>query len=328
MRKVCFVIMSILFCFGVLYSGISQAAEKYPVKPIQFIMPTEAGADADLISRPALAKVSQILGQPIMIVNKPGGGGSIGFREVLRAKPDGYTMGWGANNLISNRLQGISNFDHRNFIPLGPFAIYFPVVVAATNTQRPFKTIQEVITFAKANPDGVSMAVSGIGQNWWVAAMDFVRGTGVKINMIPQPGVGAMSMAQVAGGQTDLAIVALGSAKTMVDSGRVRLLASLGEKRAAAPYDQIPTMRELGYDVSYESLNFAMAPQEVPKHIIDMWVKAMKTAVSEPAYVKFCTERNARWAYMTPEEINAYFEKREPVIREIMVKAGILKEAN
>lgn len=328
MRKACFVIVSILFCFGVFHSGVSQAAEKYPVKPIEFIVPMEAGSDGDTISRPAMAKVSQILGQPIMFVNKPGGGSSIGYRETLRAKPDGYTMGWGSATLISNKLQGISNFDYHDFIPLGPFATYFPVVVASTKSKHTFKTIQEVLSFAKANPNEVSMATAGIGQNWWVAAMDFVRGTGVQINMIPQPGTGAMCMAQVAGGHTDLTIVALGAAKSMVESGMVRLLVSLGEKRAAAPFNQTPTMRELGYDVGYESLNFAMAPPKVPKDIVDLWVKALKTAVSDPAYVKFCTERNARWEYMTPEQITAAFDKRKVVVREIMAKSGILKEAN
>jgi tripartite-type tricarboxylate transporter receptor subunit TctC len=319
--------LAVLICCNCFIWGIAQAAEKYPVRPIEFIVPMEAGSDGDTISRPAMAKVSQILGQPIMFVNKPGGGSSIGYRETLRAKPDGYTMGWGSATLISNKLQGISNFDYRDFIPLGPFATYFPVVVASTNSKHTFKTIQEVISFAKANPNEITMAVAGIGQNWWVAAMDFVRGTGVQINMIPQPGTGAMCMAQVAGGHTDLTIVALGAAKGMVDSGQVRLLVSLGEKRAAAPYDKISTMRELGYDVAYESLNFAMAPPKVPKEIVDIWVKALKTAVSEPAYVKFCTERNARWEYMTPEQITTAFDKRREVVREIMAKSGILKEA-
>lgn len=321
------IILGVLICCGFFLWGIAAAAEKYPNKPIEFIVGVEAGADGDAISRPAIANVSKILGQPIMIVNKPGAANSIGYRDLLRARPDGYTMGWGSNTLVSNKLQGISNFDYHEFIPLGPFATYFPVVVASTKTSRPFKTIQEVIAFAKANPNQVSMATGGIGMNWWVAAMDFARGTGIQINMIPQPGSGAMCMTQVAGGHTDLTVVALGSAKSMVDGGQVRLLASLGEKRAAPPYDQIPTMRELGYDAAYESLNFAMAPPKTPKDIVDTWVKALKTAVSDPAYVKYCTERNARWEYLTPDQITAQFDKRKPVVQEIMAKAGILKEA-
>jgi tripartite-type tricarboxylate transporter receptor subunit TctC len=316
-----------LICCGCLLLGIAQAAEKYPVKPIEFIVGLEAGGDGDAISRPAIANVSKILGQPIMFVNKPGAGSSIGYREVLRAKPDGYTMGWSSATVLTNNLQGISNFDYHDFIPLGPFATYFPVVVAATNTKRPFKTMQEVLAFAKAHPNEVSMAVPGIGQSWWIAAQDLVRVAGIEINMIPQPGAGAMVMTQVAGGHTDLGIAALGAAKGMVDSGQVRLLASLGEKRPAPPYEQIPTLRELGYDTAYESLNYAMAPPKTPKAIVDIWVAAMKTAVTDPAYIKFCTERNTRWEYMTPEQITATYDKRKVIVREIMAKAGILKEA-
>ena len=327
MRRLFLVILNILFCFGSVHLGILQAAEKYPVKPIDFIVPLEAGSDGDVIARPVMQKVSQILGQPVMIVNKPGAGSSIGYREVYRAKPDGYTIGWGSATLISNKLQGISPIDYHDFTMLGTFATYFPVIVAATNSKRPFKTIQEVMSYAKAHPGEVSMATGGIGQNWWVASMSFLKGTGLEINIIPQPGTGAMSMTQVAGGHTDLACVGLGSAKSMVDGGQVRLLVNLGEERAPAPYDKVPTMKELGFDVSYESTNFAMGPPKMAKDVVDILVKAIKQAVHEPDYVKYCTERNARWEYIPPEKMVPLFDKRRIVVREIMSKAGILKES-
>ncbi len=327
MRRWFLIILSLLFCFDYVCAGILQAADKYPVKPIEFIVPLEAGSDGDIITRPVTQQVSQILGQPVIIVNKPGAGSSIGYREVHRAKPDGYTLGWGSATLISNKLQGISPIDYHDFTMLGTFATYFPVIVAATNTKRPFKTIQEVITYAKAHPGEVSMATGGIGQNWWVAAMSFFKGTGIEVNTIPQPGTGAMSMTQVAGGHTDLACVGLGAAKSMVDSGQVRLLVNLGEERAAAPYDKIPTMKELGYDVSYESTNFAMGPPKMSKDLVDILVKSIKQAVDDPGYKKFCAERNARWEYIPPENMVSIFDKRRTVVREIMLKAGILKEA-
>ncbi len=327
MKTLFIVILNILFCFGSVHFGVLPAAEKYPVKPIDFIVPLEAGSDGDVITRPVVQKVSQILGQPMMIVNKPGAGSSIGYREVHKAKPDGYTIGWGSATLISNKLQGIFPFDYHDFTMLGTFATYFPVIVAATNTKRPFKTIQEVISFAKAHPGEVSMATGGIGQNWWVAAMSFLKGTGVEMNIIPQPGTGAMSMTQVAGGHTDLACVAMGAAKSMVESGQVRLLINLGEERSPAPYDKIQTMKELGYDVSYESTNFAMGPPKMSKDVVEILVKAFKQAVNDPGYVKFCTERNARWEYIPPEKMVPIFDKRRVVVREIMSKAGILKEA-
>ena len=327
MRRLLIVILNILFCFGSAHFGMVRAAEKYPVKPVDFIVPLEAGSDGDVISRPVMQKVSEILGHPVMIVNKPGAGSSIGYREVYRAKPDGYTIGWGSATLISNKMQGISPLDYHDFTMLGSFATYFPVIVAATNSKRPFKTIQEVMSYAKAHPGEVSVATGGIGQNWWVATMSFLKGTGLDINTIPQPGTGAMSMAPVAGGHTDLAVVGLGAAKSMLDGGQVRLLVNLGEERAPAPYDKISTMKELGYEVSYESTNFAMGPPKMPKEVVDILVKAIKQAVNEPDYVKYCTERNARWEYIPPEKMVPLFDKRRIVVREIMSKAGILKES-
>jgi tripartite-type tricarboxylate transporter receptor subunit TctC len=319
--------LSVLFCFGFIVPGAAGAAEKFPVKPIEFIVPLEAGSDGDVITRPVTQKVSQILGQPVMIVNKPGAGSSIGYREVHRAKPDGYTIGWGSATLISNKLQGISPLDYHDFTMLGTFATYFPVIVASTATKRPFKTIQEVISYAKAHPGDISMSTSNIGGNWWVASMAFMKGTGTDINIIPQPGAGALSMAQVAGGHTDLACVGLGSAKSMVDSGQVRLLVNLGEERSPAPYDKTPTMKELGFDVGYESTNFAMGPPRLAKDAYEILVKAIQQAVHEPDYMKFCSERNARWVYIPPEKMVSVFDKRREIVREIMSKAGILKEA-
>ncbi len=327
MNKWFLVALPILWSLAPAHPAAVEAGEKYPVKPIEFIVPLEAGSDGDVITRPVTQKVSQILGQPVMIVNKPGAGSSIGYRETHRAKPDGYTIGWGSATLISNKMQGISPLDYHDFTMLGSFATYFPVIVAATNTKRPFKTIQEVITYAKAHPGEVTMATGGIGQNWWVAAMAFFKGAGVEINAIPQPGTGAMSMTQVAGGHTDLATVGLGAAKSMVDSGQVRLLVNLGDGRAAPPYDKVPTMKELGYDVSYESTNFAMGPPKMPKDVVETLVKAFKQAVHEPEYQKFCADRNARWEYIQPESMVPNLDKRREVVREILLKAGIMKEA-
>jgi tripartite-type tricarboxylate transporter receptor subunit TctC len=154
MKKLFAIVLSVLFWFVFIALGALDAAEKFPVKPIEFIVPLEAGSDGDVIARPVMQKVSQILGHPVMIVNKPGAGSSIGYREVHRSKPDGYTIGWGSATLISNKLQGISPLDYHDFTMLGTFATYFPVIVASTSTKRPFKTIQEVISFAKAHPGG------------------------------------------------------------------------------------------------------------------------------------------------------------------------------
>jgi putative tricarboxylic transport membrane protein len=327
MKQLLIAIAGISLCSAVVGSESAQAAEKYPVKPITCIVGVEAGADGDVLVRPVMQRVSKMLGQPIVIVNKPGGGSSIAYREIHGAKPDGYTIGWGSATIITNKLQGVSPLDYHDFTQLGAYTTFFPIVIASTKSKIRFNTIQEAIAYAKANPGKVTMSTAGVGQSWWVAAMSFIGGTGINVNAIPQPGAGAMTVAQVAGGHAELGVAALGSAKSMVEGGQVKFLATLGEGRAPAPYDKVPTVKELGYDVSWESTNFVMGPPKLPKEIVAILADAVEKAVKDPDYVKLANETNTRWEYIAPGNIVPAFDKRRNAVREIMSKAGILKEA-
>lgn len=312
---------------GALAAPAAQAAEKYPTKPILLIVGVEAGGDGDVLVRPLADRVSKMLGQPIVVVNKPGGGSSIAYREIYNARPDGYTIGWGSATIITNKLQGVSPLDYHDFTHLGAYATFFPIVIGSTKTKLQFKTIQDAIAHAKANPGKLNMATAGVGQSWWVAAMSFLSGTGIQVNTIPQPGAGALVVTQVAGGHAELGVAALGSAKSMIEAGQVRFLATLGDGRAPPPYDKIPTVRELGYDVSWESTNFLMGPPKMPKAIVATLAAAIEKAAKDPDYVKFAIERNTRWEYIPPDQVVPRFDKRREAVREIMRKAGILKEA-
>jgi len=205
---------------------------------------------------------------------------------------------------------------------------FFPIVIASTKSKVQFNTIQEVIAHAKAHPGQINMSTAGIGQGWWVAAMSFLSGTGLNMNSIPQPGAGAMTVAQVAGGHAEIGVAALASAKGMVDSGQVKFLATLSEARAPAPYDKVPTMKELGYDVSYEGINFMMGPPNLPNEIVMVLASAIEKAAKDPEYIKNVSGRNARWEYIAPDRMVPMLDKRRVAMREIMRKAGILKEAN
>jgi tripartite-type tricarboxylate transporter receptor subunit TctC len=327
MKRFLNAIASVCLISGLFGPVAAQAADKYPAKPITCIVGVEAGGDGDVLVRPIMQRVSKMLGQPIVIVNKPGGGSSIAYREIHGAKPDGYTIGWGSATIITNKLQGVSPLDYHDFTHLGGYATFFPIVIASTKSKAPLNTIQEAIAYAKANPGKMNMSTAGVGQSWWVAAMSFLGGTGMKVNTIPQPGAGALVVAQVAGGHAELGVAAMGSAKSMVESGQVKFLATLGEARAPAPYDKIPTVKELGYDVSWESTNFVMGPPKLPKEIVAILVPAIEKAAKDPAFVKFAIERNTRWEYIAPGNVVPAFDKRRIAVREIMGKAGILKEA-
>jgi tripartite-type tricarboxylate transporter receptor subunit TctC len=318
-------IVASVFLLLVSWNGtVCYSAEAYPARPINFIVPNEAGADADVLARPLCQRVSAILGKPVVIVNKPGGGSSIGMREVHESKPDGYTIGMAHATILINKLIGNLPYDHEGFTVLGTYATFIPIVVGSTKTSRPFKTLPEAVAFGKANPGEVSIATSGVGQSWWVATLAFQEGVGVNFNIIPQPGTGAFSVAQVAGGHTDLAILALAAAKSQIDADMVKFLSVFGSKKAPG-YENVPTMKELGIDVSWESTQILLGPPKMPAPIVEKLVKAFETAANEPEYKKFVIERNAVPFYQPPAQAVAFFNEQRKVVRSVMKKAKLLK---
>ena len=317
----------ILFLILLLTSFVS-AQEKYPIRPINFIMAVEAGSDGDVLARPLMERVSRIIGQPITIVNRPGAGSSIGYREINQAKPDGYTLGWASATIITNKLQGVSPLDYNNFTHLGGYATFFPIIIGSTKSDIKFNTIQDAIAYAKANPGKLNLSTAGVGQSWWVAAQAFLTGTNLNMASIPVTGAGGAVTLMVGGGHAELGVAGLASAKALLDGGQVKFLASLSEKRAPPPYDKLPTVKELGYPVSWESTNIVIGPQGLPKEVIEKISKAIEQAAKDPEFIKFVQERDALWEYIAPENVIPKLNARQVTVKEIMAKAGLLKEAN
>ena len=309
-----------------LMDPCAQAAERYPLKPINFIVPIEAGSDGDLAARPLVEKASGALGQPVVVINKPGAGSTIGYYQIHDAKPDGYTIGMGTVTLVTNKLQGLFPCDHHDFTLLGTFYRWPPVIVASTKSKRLFKTMEEVLSIAKAHPGEVSVATAGVGQSQWIAAMAFMQSTGLKFNAIPQEGAGGITIAQVAGGHTELAVMGLGSAKSQIEAGNVRILAVLGTKRLPGKHSSVPILRELGYDVSWESFGMVIGPGKIPKDIFNKLAKAFEGAAKDPGYIRYLESRSANEFYLPAEEILPFCDDRKKLVRSIMEKAGILKD--
>jgi tripartite-type tricarboxylate transporter receptor subunit TctC len=327
MKRAMLTALVLFLAIGVaaLEKGV-QGAEKYPVKPVTFIVPNEAGADADLVARPLVEKATPVMGQPVVVVNKPGAGSTIGYWQIRDAKPDGYTIGMGTVTLVTSKVQGLFPYDYHDFSLFGTFYRWPPIIVASTKSKRPFKTMEEVISYAKSHPGEVSVATAGVGQSQWIAAMALKEGLGLNFNMIPQEGSGGITVAQVAGGHTDLAVLGLLSGKSQLDAGNIRALAVLGTKRVPGKFSNVPTLKELGYDVSWESFGIVIGPPKIPKDISDKIVKAFQVAANDKEYHKFLESRNANEFYLPPDQIVGFCDEKRKLVRSIMDKAGILKE--
>lgn len=324
--------MSCVIFFPFFLAGIlsfefpALGAEKYPVKPVTVIVPAEAGSGADLMFRKLYQKASTVLGQPIMIVNKSGAGGSMGLRELHDAKPDGYTLGAVTPIIVSNKLQGILPFDHADFAAIGTYYLTFPWIIGSKKTQQPFKTMEAAISFARANPGKVKLATSGVGYIYWITAMDFQQKTGLKFNVIPQPGTASFIVSQVAGGHADLGIGSMSAVKPLADGGVINILAFFGPKRAEG-FDDVPTLKELfGYDVGIGTFGVIVGPQKLPKEIVDKLDRAFDAAVNDPEYQKFANENNYAPLYLPPDKVVRYLDEQREIYRSALREVGLLKE--
>ena len=303
-----------------------QAAEDYPTKPITVIIPLEPGADGDIIMRPVLQKASEIIGKPVVPVNKPGGGNTIGFREIFSAKPDGYTIGISVTSLAWNKLTGLMPFDYRDFTHICLTYAGFPVIYGATKTQRPFKSIEEVIAYAKAHPGEVSMATTAVGGAYWVAANAVQDALGVTFNFVPQEGSGGLVASAAAGGHTDLGISGFSAVKPQLDAENVRLLTVVAENRLTGKYGNVPTLKDLGYDFAMGTFTGVMGPRNMPKVATEKLVKVFEMASKDPQIVNHIHQRYGNALYLPPDKLLIFLDKQREIYRKVLGKAGLLKE--
>jgi len=260
-------------------SAWSQGA--YPDKPIKFVVPYPPGGGTDVIARIVQAKFQQVLGQPILIDNRGGGGGSLGTEVVARSPSDGYTVLFTlSSHTINPAIYPKLSFDTiKDFEPVGTVASLPQILVA--NPKFPPNNVAELIKFAKERPSQVSFASVGNGSPGHLAGEMFDIRTGTKILHVPYRG-GGPAVNDVIGGQVPLLWVSIPAAAQFVKTGKLKALAVSTIKRSAA-FPDVPTMQEAGVaDFEVDSWYAMFVPAKTPKPVIDALNKALNQVLADP----------------------------------------------
>ena len=253
---------------AVLAASISSAQAEYPERTIRIVVPYTPGGTVDIFARLLGPRLTEAWGQPVVIENKPGSGGSIGAEAVSKADPDGYTLLLATNSPLTTNpvLQKNVRYDAlRDFTPI--IVAGQNSVVFVTNPSLPVKSVKDLIAYAKANPGTLSAAISGIGTTTHLALAQFNKMAGVDIVGIPHRG-GMPSLTAAIAGEVQMTVSDIVPAIPQVREGKLRALATSGAKRAGiAP--NIPTMSEeglRGFDL-VAWLAF-VGPANVPKPVV------------------------------------------------------------
>jgi len=279
-------------------------AQTFPSKPVRIVVPFGAGGVADVTARVVAQKMAQTLGQPVVIENKPGAGGITAGDAVAKAAPDGHTL------LLMSNATAVSDGLFRNlpfktlqdFAPVSTLGYFDLAVVTAANSR--FKTLAELLAFAKAHPGQLNLGSINVGSTQHLTAEMFKSAAGVQVQVVPFNGTPAVVTA-LRGGQIDAAVEIVAPVLTQIQSGALRALAVASDRRAAA-LPEVPTTREAGLPgYVARSWNALAAPARTPAPVIARLNQAVVAALNTPEVRKKLHELNVDAQPSTPQEASA-----------------------
>jgi tripartite-type tricarboxylate transporter receptor subunit TctC len=256
-------------------------AQNYPERPVRILIAFSPAGAIDILGRLIAQKLSEKWSQQVVVENRPGGSGNIGAAAAAQAAPDGYTLHFGAQTLGTNVTLSPSTTFH-------PVTSFEPIMLAATALEvfmvanaTPFKSVKEVIDFAKANPGKLNYASVGIGSSAHLATVLFSEVTGVRMQHIPYAQM-SQTYTDVFSGRTEIWFTTAGGSLPHVRSGKVRALAVNGPARSKL-LPELPTMIELGINMKDESSWYGFfAPKGTPKAIIDKVNRDLQAVLDSP----------------------------------------------
>ena len=290
-------------------------AQEYPTKPVTLIIPLSAGGSHDLTMRIVQTVSKKYLGQPIVIVNKPGGGGAVGTETVAQAEPDGYTllMGWPGSSTTLPAIMGRSK-GPEYFVPV--CLINYSSTMIVARSDLPYKTFKELLDYAKANPGKLIFGTTGVWGNSDVAWKQIAKLTGVSVKVVPYDGGGPTVIAFL-GDQIDFTAMAIAPLLPHIKSGKLRILAVLNDKREK-DWPDVPTARELGIDVVNHNWRGILAPKGTPRPIVEKLAQAFKNMAEDQSVVTMIKEKLGDGVYYKgPEEFAKYWQDEYKLHQEL-----------
>ena len=309
----------------VLLLAAPAFAQSYPDRPIRIIVPTPAGGPVDVMARLVAAALPASLGQNVVVENKPGAGNIIGSKIAAEAAPDGYTLMVSAASglIMSPMIYRNPGYDSSSFAPIGLIAETPQLLVI--NPQLPFKSVADLVAYAKANPGKLNYSTGGIGTLPHLAAELFKKTTGTNIVHVPYKG-GGPALTGVVAGEAQMTFDPLATSLQLIKSGKLRALAIAGPARSAELPD-VPTMAESGYQsFTVGAWTALLAPKGTPQAIVVKLNAAMNKALQSEPMKSTLARLGAQPRGGTPEALGDFMAsetaKWKPIVAALDLKVN------
>jgi tripartite-type tricarboxylate transporter receptor subunit TctC len=279
-----------------------------------------AGSSADVTARLLAEGMARHLGASVIVVNRPGAGGAIGYRYVAAQKPDGYSLVWNSNSISTTFHSGQLAFDYRAFDPVARVLVESPVV--AVRGDAKWKSLPDLMADAKARPGMITVGNSGIGSHTHISSVALFQAAGAKVVDVPY--AAAQTVPNLLGGHVDVLVQLPGALAAQVKSGNVRLLAVMIPSRDPALPD-VPTAKEQGVDVSLEAWRGIAVPKGTPKQTITLLENAIRLTAENPDFAKSSDKLGVRPAFMPAAEFGELIGKEDADLARLMGTIGLKK---
>jgi tripartite-type tricarboxylate transporter receptor subunit TctC len=284
--------------------------QAYPTRPVTLVSPYPPGGAADLTARPLAPALERALKQPVVIVNRTGAGGAVGTQFVAQAPADGYTLAITVFSICTipeaDRVAGRPpRFTRDQFVPIARINADPTLVIVHPST--PWKSVKALVADAKKRPNEILYVSAGPYSVAHMSMEVFQQTTGVKMRHLPTTG-GGPAMTAIVGGQAFVSALSTGAVTPMASAGKLRVLANTGAKRLAA-YPDLPTMKELGYDMEVYLWVGMFARREVPAPVLGVIRNAVKEAVTNPQFVNASMKMQMPPDYLDAPEFQTWWDK-------------------
>jgi tripartite-type tricarboxylate transporter receptor subunit TctC len=321
-----FVALFILFILLFSLTAESFGQDKFPDRPITIVAPFPPGGVADLTARPVAAAMEKVLKNPVVVVNKTGAAGAVGMSFVANAKPDGYTLLMALSS-ISIIPEADKLFDRKpayTMDQLVPIAlISADPTIFVVNADRPWKSVKEFVEDAKKRPGEISYSSSGVYGTLHMAMEMLSHSAGISLKHVPYAGAGP-ALTAILGGHVDT--LASGPAVVIphIKAGKLRPLAGWGAKRVASLPD-VPTFKELGYDIEFYIWAGLFAPRGAPAPVMQKVRESVKQAVNTPEFKSAMEKLETPIAFLDAPEFDKFWQKDAKMLADAIKRIGKLE---
>ena len=323
-RQIYFIV-AVFVLFVVLFdlAAWSFGQEKYPSRPITIVAPFPPGGVADLTARPVAAAMERVLKNPVVVVNKTGAAGAVGMSFVANSKPDGYTllMALSSISIIPEADKLFDRTPAYTMDQLIPIAlISADPTIFVVNAERPWKNVKEFVEDAKKRPGQISYSSSGVYGTLHMAMEMFSHAAGIDLKHVPYGG-GGPALTALLGGHVDS--LASGPAVVLphIKAGKLRPLAGWGAKRVAALPD-VPTFKELGYDIEFYIWAGLFAPRGTPAPVMQTIRDSVKQTVNTLEFKSAMEKIETPVAYLDAPEFQKFWQKDAKMLADAIKRIG------